>query len=130
MKGFALSDQTWGEIARQYRADVPVKLIIERFGISVSALNHHLRKMGVPPRRPGVGRRKFAETSPGYIRKPEFDVPEAPKSSALASIAYSQTASEIIRLHRNGLGSTKIAALLRMPYRQIETALSLQKERR
>ncbi|RWX72566.1 hypothetical protein [Mesorhizobium sp. M2A.F.Ca.ET.039.01.1.1] len=47
-----------------------------------------------------------------------------PKKAA-ALITYTQTASEVIRLHKLGRSREQIASLLRMPYREIEAALAL-----
>jgi len=53
------------------------------------------------------------------------DEPDAEPIELPSPIKLRHTTSEIIRLHKLGRSRSEIAALLRLPYRQIENAIAL-----
>ncbi|MEE9923993.1 MAG: hypothetical protein PBV01_11595 [Brucella anthropi] len=126
----------------RYKRGDSVRQIARDFDISPSALHQRAKRLGIEwggraAREARAAQRRLLEEA--IAEKAKATVKPVPMVTLkqkkatkprrhnphVSSIAYPKTVSEIIRLHRLGRTRSEIAALLRMPYRQIETAIEL-----
>ncbi|BCH33149.1 hypothetical protein MesoLjLc_50790 [Mesorhizobium sp. L-8-10] len=96
------------EAVKRYVAGEKVKNIAERLGVSSSAISILARKAGVI-RGPGRPPAEVPQSNP-------VD-PDPPTPPAF----YTPSNAEVARLKAKGLGNTAIAALLRLPYKVVES---------
>lgn len=103
--GQAITEDAREEILRRYLAGEPVAKIAERFGVSPSYPT-------ILARRRGVQRKMKAEPSPALEAAPEPNIPlETPEE-------------KIARLASRGIGASVIAAMLRVPYKDVLAVLA------
>lgn len=116
------------EAMRRYQAGEKVRKIAEDYGVSAAAISQMARRRGIASSRytAFVQRRTAAIKAANEKRKAAEEEKAREREAKLPTpIGYMRTASEIIRLHKLGRSRSEIAALLRLPYRQIESAISL-----
>lgn len=120
-----LDPDQWDDAMRRYVAGEVVTEIAAYYSVSPSAIQKHASRHGF--RRKTAHRIKIEG---GYKRRAERQLaktpPMPPRPKVAVPIVYSQTTSEIVRLHTMGRSRSEIGALLRMPYRDIDAALALR----
>ncbi len=109
-----LTDDEKRDIVRRYLTGEPVNAIAKAFGVTATTISRTAKEVGAQY----FGKRTWDRTKKLEEPDPRLVVPAPPP---IAAGFYTPCLAEVARLKAKGLGNTKIAALLRMPYRVVES---------
>jgi transposase len=101
------------DILRFYQSGERILAIAHRFGVTERTVNRIIERAGMTGKTQKKWSRKKKVDNPIDVLVPMAGPPLPPAS------IYQRTAAEVKRLKEKGLGTTAIAALLRMPYRDV-----------